>query len=216
MAEAPSFKLSAAGYQSLLKEEGNIPFIYDDLRTGPLKPLTSYDQARGTPTIGLGVAIQGEAMRQEFAPFLSRRATPEELERINSSKIAKFERDVNGQLGDAHLSQAMYDALFSLAWNTGPFSRSVKATIEAIKRGDYAAAQQAIASGPTTSKGMVIQTLVKRRAREAAAFAAEGLSGFQAAGRQLLTDMQASPLPYLVGVGVLATATFLLVRAMSR
>jgi GH24 family phage-related lysozyme (muramidase) len=210
----PQFHLSKKGYDELVRTEANVPFIYDDLRTGALRPLNSYEEARGTPTMGIGVAIQGEAARQQYAKYLGKQIPAAELEQINRLKLAEFENSLNRKLVGARLSQAMFDALFSLAWNTGPNSYSVNSATEAVRRGDYAAAQKAIASGPVTSKGQVIQGLVTRRAREAALFAEEGLENFVAAAQQAAGAVSKNPLPFIAGALMVAGTTFFLTKRL--
>jgi len=211
----PKFHLSKRGYDELVRAEANVDFIYDDLRTGALRPLNAYEEARGTPTMGIGVAIQSEAARQQYAKYLGKRIPAAELEQINRLKLAEFENSLNRTLAGAKLSQAMFDALFSLAWNTGTNSNSVNKAAAGIQSGDYAAAQKAIASGPVTSKGQLVQALVTRRAHEAALFAEEGLENFVSAAQRAADAVKKSPLPYLVGVVLVAGTTFGLTRKLS-
>lgn len=214
--EIPQYHLSKQGYAELLRTEANLPFIYDDLRTGAARPLNSYEEARGTPTMGIGVAIQGEAARQQYARYLGKQIPAAELEEINRLKLAEFEANLNKKLVGAKLSQAMYDALFSLMWNTGPNSSWVKNATTAVKAGDYAAAQQTIANGPVTSKGQLVSGLVTRRAREAAMFAAEGLTGFVSLTREAAEAATRNPLPFIAGALMVSGTTFVLVRKLSK
>jgi len=211
----PQFHLSKQGYVELVRTEANLPFIYDDLRTGAARPLNSYEEARGTPTMGVGVAIQGEAARQKYAKYLGKQIPADELEEINRLKLAEFEGNLNKKLVGAKLSQAMFDALFSLMWNTGPNSSAIKNATNAIKAGDYAAAQRAIAAGPVTSKGQVVQSLVVRRAREAALFASQGLTDFVSLTREAATAATRNPLPFMMGALLVSGTTFFLVRRLS-
>lgn len=204
----PEFHLSPAGYAVLARLEGNIPYVYDDLRVGPLRPLTSYAEARGTPTIGLGVAIQSEADRQKYAVFLTRRATPAELEAINRTRLAEFEQKLSARLAGARLTQGMFDALFLLMWNTGAGGAALNRAIAALKLGDYAAAQQAIATGPVTSRGQVLEALVRRRALEAQMFA----ESVEATAEKVAGTIKKNPWPYLGAVGVIAALTFAAAR----
>jgi GH24 family phage-related lysozyme (muramidase) len=212
----PQLHLSKQGYAELVRTEANLPFIYDDLRTGAARPLNTYEEARGTPTMGIGVAIQGEAARQQYAKYLGKQIPAAALEEINRLKLAEFEANLNKKLVGAKLSQAMYDALFSLMWNTGPNSSWVKNATTAVKAGDYAAAQQTIANGPVTSKGQVVSGLVTRRAREAEMFASEGLTDFVSMTRSAADAATRNPLPFIVGALLVSGSTFFLVRQLSR
>jgi GH24 family phage-related lysozyme (muramidase) len=168
-------RLSSDGYQELIRMEANRLAVYDDF-TG--QPINSYEEAGGTPTIGIGLAIQSASDREKFRPYLGgRKATPEFMETENRRRLLEFENAVNGLLGSAKVTQAMFDALFFLAWNAGPGAKSLKDATSAILRGDYAAAQQAIANGPTYSKGRYMPALAERRAKEAVLFMSQGLPG---------------------------------------
>ena len=171
-----AYRLSSSGYAELLRAEGNRRAVYDDKTS---QPINAYEEARGTPTIGLGLAIQSAEDREKYRPYLGGvQASQSFIDSENRKKIAYFESQLNQMLGAAKLTQAMFDALFSLAWNTGPGSYSVKNAVAAILRGDYAGAQQAIANGPTHGVGIgYIPALAARRAREAAAFLSQGLPG---------------------------------------
>jgi len=169
------FKLSKRGYDDLVHHEGNRLAVYDD-KTG--KPINSYEEARGYPTIGLGIQIDTPEEREKFRPYLGgRKADPALIEAANRENIARFENDLNRKLAGAKLTQSMFDALFSLAWNTGAARQCVKNAISAILAEDYPAAQAAIATGPQSSKGVKLAGLVKRRGAEALRFMEDGLPG---------------------------------------
>lgn len=78
------------------------------------------------------------------------------------------------------ITQSMWDALVSHAFNTGPNAKSVAAAISAINAQAWEEAARALANGPTTSKGKTLAGLVKRRAAEAAWFLRDGVPGFLA------------------------------------
>lgn len=166
------YRLSYEGQYHLLQTENNIPYVYDDKRKKGDPPLARYEDARGYPTIGLGIRIDTEEEREAFRPYLNGRSASEDfIASWNAKIIGQFESDLNRKLGLAELNPNQFDALFSLAWNTGVNSDVVAAVISACKKGDYAAAVDAIEHGPVTSKGEVLPGLVKRRAEEAALFA---------------------------------------------
>ena len=214
----PNYRLSSAGYKEVLRSEGNIPYVYDDQRTGPLRALTSYEEARGTPTIGIGVAINTPERRKQFEVYLTRQASPDELETINRVKLGEYMKDLNRRLGSVKISQSMYDALFSLFWNSysGAFP-----VIRAIQQGDYEAAAEAIKNGPKTARqsdgtSKYNEGLAKRRMQEAALFAKEGLKGFVSMGTEAAESVSKNPLPYLVGVAAVAGTTFFLTKSLIR
>jgi GH24 family phage-related lysozyme (muramidase) len=172
---ANSYRLSSLGYKDLLATEGNMLFVYDD-KTG--KAVSSYESAVGYPTIGLGLLIDSAEKRERFRPYLNGVSAPASvIESANREFIAKFEKALNAQLDNVQLTASMFDALFSLGWNTGTASKWVKEVVYYAAAKNYAAAAAAIANGPVTSKGQVIAGLVKRRAAEAVRFLADGLPG---------------------------------------
>lgn len=165
------FRLSFEGQNRLMAEEKNIPYVYDDA-TG--KAIGSYAEAKGTPTIGLGLAIDTDEERQLFAPYLNGNKTdPNFLRTQNVKKILEFESILNRKLQDVPaVTQNMFDALFSLAWNTGAYSPVVRQVIDYIQAEDYDSAAHAILNGPRTNKktGEVMSGLIIRRKREADLF----------------------------------------------
>ena len=172
---AAANRLSSQGYKDLLATEGNKLYVYDDKTA---KPISSYEAAVGYPTIGLGLLIDSAEKRERFRPYLNGVMAPAAvIESANREFIAKFEKALNAQLDNVQLTQAMFDALFSLGWNTGTSSRWVKKVIGHAAAKDYVAAAAAVASGPVTSKGQVLAGLVRRRAAEAARFMEDGIPG---------------------------------------
>lgn len=177
-----AYKLSPAGLEDLKKMEGVRYAVYDDKTS---KPINSYEEAGGTPTIGMGLAIQSAEDREKYRPYLGgRKAPPEVIEEANRKKVAQFEDILNKKLGDAKLTQSMFDAIFHFSWNVGTGSRHVTKIVEALKKTDekgkpkpdYEAAKTVIANGPTHGVGIgYIEALAKRRAKEAALFIQEGV-----------------------------------------
>jgi GH24 family phage-related lysozyme (muramidase) len=185
-----SLKLSEAGVKKLLRAEGNVLHVYNDLQgSGPPHPTSwsdtvvkvgQYKGKKGTLTIGMGIAIGKDAgLQRRFNDYLNGNpAQPTLIDAVNREKIAQFERALNANLTGAKMTQSMYDALFAMAWNTGPGAGAVKQVAKLILKGDYVGAQKAIENGPVTSAttGQVLDGLVKRRKEEAALFGAEGLN----------------------------------------
>lgn len=90
--------------------------------------------------------------------------------------MKRFEDPINKKLNKP-VTQSMWDAIISLAFNAGANSYAVKNAINAINIEDYEGAAKAILNGPTKSKGKVLSGLVKRRKREALMFLRDGLPG---------------------------------------
>ncbi len=170
-----SYRLSKTGLDDLRRMEAMRLSVYDDA-TG--KNISSYEEAKGFPTIGLGLLIDSAEKREKYRPYLGgRKADSDWMWEQSMATVRYFENALNRQLAGVKLTQSMFDSLFSLAWNTGAGSKTVKAAIAASRIPDYIAASKAIAAGPITSKGKVMEGLVKRRAKEAALFLAEGVPG---------------------------------------
>lgn len=158
----------------LLDLEGYRDQVYDDA-TG--KPVSSYEEVRGYPTIGVGHYITAD-QRGQFAPYLKGGAhlSRDQVMDLFRADISRFERELSPRIAQP-LTQSMWDALISQAFNTGSNSRSVKAAVAAINAQDYEAAARALGEGPTTSKGRQIAHLVKRRLFEMDLFRRDGMPG---------------------------------------
>lgn len=177
-----AYKLSAAGLEDLKKVEGVRYAVYDD-KTG--KPINSYEEAGGTPTIGMGLAIQSAEDREKYRPYLGGKKAPESvIDEANRKKVAQFEAALNKRIGSAKLTPAMFDAIFHFAWNVGTGSSYVKRIAEALNKTDakgkpapdYPAAQKAIADGPKSGVGIgYMEALARRRAKEAEMFLRDGI-----------------------------------------
>lgn len=177
-----AYKLSAKGLEELKKMEGVRYAVYDD-KTG--KPINSYEQAGGTPTIGMGLAILSAADREKYRPYLGGNKAPQAvIDEANRQKVAQFEAILNQKIGNVRLTPAMFDAIFHFSWNVGTGSRHVTKIVESLSekdekgksKPDYEGAKTAIANGPTHGVGIgYIEALAKRRAKEAQLFLSEGV-----------------------------------------
>ena len=177
-----AYKLSESGLADLKKTEGVRYAVYDD-KTG--KPINSYEEAGGTPTIGMGLAIQSAEDREKYRPYLGGKKAPENvIDEANRKKVAQFEAALNKKIGSATLTPAMFDAIFQFAWNVGTGSQYVKRIAEALNKTDdkgkpkpdYNAAQKAIADGPKSGVGIgYMEALARRRAKEAELFLRDGI-----------------------------------------
>ena len=164
-------KVSDKGIKELIKSEGVRTQVYDD-RGG--KTVSSYQQVQGYPTIGVGHRIMPNE-EPNFSKYLRGKSKMSENEVFSLLKkdLPKYSEPVRKRIKKP-VTQAMFDALVSLAYNAGPNASSVKKAIAKINEEDYNAAAQAILNGPTKSKGRVLQGLVKRRQKEYQMFLSEG------------------------------------------
>ncbi len=196
-------RMTDDGIQRLIKSEGVRYQVYDD-RGGAI--IAAYENARGYPTIGIGHLIRDNE-REYFSQFLGGRSkmTHEQVTDLLRQDLPKYEDPVAKRI-EKPVTDEMFDALVSLAFNTGPNSRSVKSAIEAINNEDYQAASDAIRSGPQSSKGVKMAGLVKRRNEEADWFLSGGLpTGIRLFG----TQVRALPILLGTSIGLLGLALYI-------
>ena len=148
----------------LREEEGTRNRIYDDA-TG--RPITSYDQARGTPTIGVGHAIF-ENEREKYKKYLISDMPAEEIERLLQSDINRHLTWVNSI--SVPITQNMFDALASFAYNAGPGAALQDGIIKAINQKDYEKAADILQNTRLSAAGAPSDFLSDRRARESFQF----------------------------------------------
>ena len=94
----------------------------------------------------------------------------------------------------------MLDALISLAFNAGVKAQSLHRAIDAINLKDYQKAADEIRNGPTTSGGVPMPGLVRRRNEEADLFLSGGLP-------------KVKVLPWLFGASMTLLAVSLYIRS---
>jgi GH24 family phage-related lysozyme (muramidase) len=145
--------------------------------------LTAYDLGDGAYTIGYGHAIfKGENEGYDFLPKYNKirpgrtKITKEQAETLLKDDVKIAEGIINEFLDDweeqgikPKLTQGMYDAMVSMAYNMGRGIRT-KDFVQSIKRGDFKLAKKQIAQ---TSSGLFkkFPGLQIRRAKEAQMFA---------------------------------------------
>jgi len=175
-------KTSQAGKGFLIGEEARRYQVYND---GGGETISSYEAAfepiaekPGYPTIGIGHLIYREGVvdeRAKWAPYLGgkKSLTDKQVQDLFESDLLKYEAP--GKKITKPVTQQMFDALVSLAFNAGPNHPSVRACVNAINNEDYTAAAKAIKSGPRTSKGKFNKGLAKRRIMETRYFLSGGV-----------------------------------------
>jgi len=171
-------RLSDAGLAELRRTEGVIAQVYDDA-TG--RVVSSWDQVKGYPTIALGRLIQ-PAERSRWERYLGGREklTGADLDATIRETIEPREQQLSALL-TSPTTQGQFDALFSMLFNVGSNNKTFRAALVAHNARNPVEAARLIAAGTVTSKGKVVAGLVKRRAREAAAYAS-------AAGQAIATN----------------------------
>lgn len=176
--------VSASALQALLRMEGAIPYVYDDGDgTWPKRRISSFS-TKGYPTIGVGHRIY-PSEQERFKQNLKggRDLSTDEM-------MALLQEDIDERIATPSfrerllvpITQSMWDALVTQAFNTGPNANSVKTAIFHINKKDWAGAQAALANGPVTSKGKTLDALVRRRAYEANLFMQDGEPGLMTGG----------------------------------
>tara|TARA_R100000808_G_C2151983_1_gene161229 strand:- start:1337 stop:2443 length:1107 start_codon:yes stop_codon:yes gene_type:complete len=168
---ASPYHIDDVGLTELIDSEGSRDVVYDD-KNG--RSISSYSQAID-PTIGVGHLIKSNEKSKYEKYLKGRQRMPEsEIKALLDKDIVRKEDRLNKKITQP-ITQSMWNALVSLAFNAGTGASSVRRCIAAINRKNYSAAQMAIANGPVTSRGKRMEGLVKRRAKEAEWFMAEGL-----------------------------------------
>lgn len=155
--------ISARGLRELVREEGSRKVVYDD-KNG--KPIASYDDAEGYPTIGVGHLISKREQKR-FAPYLKGTGamTDDEIQKLLLEDLGPRIRFLNNKLS-AEVTQNMFDALLSMMFNTGQGNRFFREAVRLTNQNKYEEAAAVIKSGPVTSKGKVFAGLVRRRTNE--------------------------------------------------
>lgn len=164
-------KMSREGLAELVRSEGSRAQVYDD-KNG--RTIASFSEAQGYPTIGVGHLIT-PSQYSRFERYLAGREamSQSQIQDLLSEDLPKYEKPVSDAI-QVTVTPQMFDALVSLAFNAGPNSYAVKNAIKEINQKNWEGAAQAIADGPKTSKGVLVQGLVKRRANEAQWFLSGG------------------------------------------
>jgi GH24 family phage-related lysozyme (muramidase) len=193
-------KISSTLFEHMKKMEAIRPHVYDDATS---KDVSDWSQLTGFPTIALGKKIEA-AERAIYAAYLKGKAKLEgaALQKVIDETFKPREKKLTDAI-KVPVTQSMFDALFSFSFNTGFGAKSFKNILAKVNAADYVGAQQALANGPSTSKGKSLPGLVARRKYESELFAAEGLSpagaplaGFQPSyGYPAGTHYGVSPVP---------------------
>lgn len=161
----PAFmmNMSRKGIEHLITREGVRYQVYDDATGGIIG---SYEEASGYPTIGVGHLIPADQY-ETFRPYLSggKELTKGQVRRLLRKDLPRYEPKKMGLREP--ITQEMFDSLTHMAFNVGPNASAVKRTVEAINNKDWEGASEAIRSGPTTSKGRTVPSLIERRNLEA-------------------------------------------------
>ena len=200
-------RMSKDGLKKLIKSEGVRYQVYDDANG---RVISSYSQAIRYPTIGVGHLIYRPGVvdqRDRFEKYLGGRQSMSEKQVMDLLRedLPKYEDPVSAKI-EKPVTNEMFDALVSLAFNAGPNARAVKNAIAAINNEDYQTASDAIRNGPKTSGGELVQGLVKRRNEEADWFLSGGLpTGVRLFG----TQIRVMPVLLISSLALLGVALYL-------
>ena len=136
--DAKSMSISGAGLQRIKKEEGYRDQVYDDDRSQDI--ISSYEQAVGYPTIGVGHLIYKAGSKDErakYEKYLGGRekmtaAQVDELLAVDIEKHTRWKNDITEPI-----TQNMFDALADFAFNAGNAAPKQDGIIAAINKGDF-------------------------------------------------------------------------------
>jgi GH24 family phage-related lysozyme (muramidase) len=170
--------MSASARSRLVDLEVPIPYVYDDGdETWPKRRITSFSTI-GYPTIGAGHRIYPDEQAR-FAENLAggRDLSRDEIEDILEDDIERRAASTLRPKILVPITQSMWDALITQAFNTGPNTGVLSRVIEAINAKQWTTAQQLLGTAAVTSQGKKRDTLVKRRAYEVSLFMLDGEPG---------------------------------------
>jgi len=195
-------KISKKGREELVKSEGVRTQVYDDW-TG--KIVSSYDEVTGFPTIGVGHLIKDNA-RNKYSNYFKggKSLTPLQVDQLLKDDIKRFTKPLNDEL-KVPVTQQMYDALVSYSFNVGNNSSWRRKVIDKINLKDYMGAGEILGQYPNTSKGNVLQGLIKRRKKELELFISGGMP-------KLLTPITNTITTYPVRIMLLLGLSFYLIK----
>jgi|1_EtaG_2_1085319.scaffolds.fasta_scaffold39782_2 GH24 family phage-related lysozyme (muramidase) len=190
------YTLDSAGLDSLIKDEGYRGHVYDDYNG---KEIYSYEEAVRYPTIGIGHLIYKAGTkdeREKWRPYLKggKKLTDAQAKDLLREDVVKYEDPLNENINQP-MTQSMWNALVSLAFNAGANHRSVSNAMDAINRQDYDSAANAILNGPKTSGGEYEEGLANRRQKEYDLFLQDGYPSFfnEAQKRGILYPVMRNP-----------------------
>jgi len=155
----------------LKAHEGFRGHVYDD-KNG--KAIANYEDAKRYPTIGWGHLVYKKGTkdeREKYRKYLKGGVTMSEaeaeslLDKDIESHVKIFKAQIT-----VPITQNMFDALASYAFNTGAYGPKKYGIIDRINAGDYEGAAAIMKTTPVTSKGVKSAGLVSRRKKEAALF----------------------------------------------
>jgi GH24 family phage-related lysozyme (muramidase) len=157
-------KISKKGLLDLIKREGSVRSVYDD-ETGD--NISLYGEAQGNPTIGVGHLIKNNE-RDFYSIYLDGKSKlgDEQIQSILMKDLSPRENTLNRLLKN-QITQNMFDSLLSLMFNAGSGNRYFVKAIEETNKSNYDIASEVIRSGPTTTNGKSLDSLVDRRNDEA-------------------------------------------------
>ena len=136
--DAKTMSISAAGLQRIKKEEGYRDQVYDDDPSQDI--ISSYEQAVGYPTIGVGHLVYKAGSKDERAKYEKylggkEKMTPAQVDELLATDIdnhTKWKNDITEPI-----TQNMFDALADFAFNAGNSAPKQDGILAAINKGDF-------------------------------------------------------------------------------
>ena len=155
--------IDANGLEFLKRYEGNRFQVYDDAIS---KTISTYEEAKGYPTIGIGHLIQG-GEKPFYSTYLGGREkmTQAQIDALKKKDMLKVTTPINKKLTQP-VTNNMFNAMVSHGFNCGIYAKSFLGTIELVNAKDYEGAANRLKNGPNTSKGKVMKGLTNRRKAE--------------------------------------------------
>ena len=157
-----SLSVSDAGIQELKRSEGSRARVYDDANG---RVISSYDDAAGDPTIGIGHLIDPNE-QSEFENNLGG-DSGQDMTDVEITRL--FRRDVEEHLSWKNsirvpITQNMFDALASFAFNVGNAGPARYGIINLINQEKYDEAAEKLCKSATSGAGGRVNLQTRRNA----------------------------------------------------
>lgn len=151
--------ISENGIEFIAEFEGCRLSAYDDLQ--PYKTLDANTKILGTLTIGIGHIGNVDGKKITW----NTKITKTKAYRLFRSDIEPRAEKLKSLINTT-ITQNMFDALLSYAYNCGFGNQHFVNAINLINKGKFKSAAKEIKNGTCTSKGVVLNGLVRRRNAE--------------------------------------------------
>lgn len=180
--------LSPAGLAFLKHEEGIVPYTYTD--------------SAGYPTFGLGLYLQTDELKAKYGKYTKSNPAPDSVVQASIQEaLASRTRQLNSML-KVPVTQSMWDALFSFAYNRGFAGKGFPSVIAEINSQEAGWASKAAGYIVAAQMFELNPNIKARRLREAALFSGSSTAQVAAEAVENAAKVTTSPWTW-AGAGLL-------------